>query len=278
MLDLVVHNRFSNMVRRGDAEIDLAEAALLIAAQEYPTLNIAQYLARLDAISEGVKPNINRGDPPYLIIKKINHYLFEIEGFRGNSEDYFDPRNSFLNQVLERKKGIPITLSLLYLEVAKRLDFPLKGVSFPGHFLIKYECEEEEIIIDPFNRGEMLTAYDCQQRLDQLYNGCVNFQEDYLSAVTKRQIITRMLTNLKGIYLRQQAFDKALDILEMLVCVDPWAPQDRKDRGMLYYRRREFGKAIKDLEEYLRLAPDAQDSKQIREDIQLIRRLIAIMN
>lgn len=278
MRDLNAYNRFADIVGREDEEINLAEAALLIAAQEYPNLDIKKYLKILDRMAETVKRRVRRGDDPHAVIGKINDHLFNEEGFRGNSEDYYDPKNSFLNQVLSRKTGIPITLSIVYMEMARRVGLPLEGVGFPGHFLVKYVSEEEEIIIDPFNRGEILSAYDCQDRLDNVYKGAVEFQEEFLASVTKKQILTRMLTNLKGIYLRSQAYEKSLDVLEMLLCVDPWAAQEMKDRGLLHYHFKEFGKAVNDFEQYLKLSPDAHDAKEIREHIQLLRRLIAMMN
>ena len=163
MADLDPVRQFARLMEGDDEEINLAEAALVIARTEYPELEMAAELVHLDGIAAEVRADPSR--PPFTKIQALNEQLFEKERFSGNEEDYDDPRNSYLNDVLARKKGIPITLSVVYIEVARRLDLPVVGVGFPGHFLVKYLAASREIIIDPYHRGAILTLEDCEERL-----------------------------------------------------------------------------------------------------------------
>ena len=184
-----------DLIQQPEERIDLAEAALLIAAGEYPDLDRGKYIRRLDTMAETVRQRIGSTADPRQIIAEINLYLFQEEGFSGNSEDYYDPRNSFLNEVLERKTGIPITLSTVYLEIAWRLKFPLFGVGMPGHFLVKHpHCKT---LIDPFAKGRILTEEDCWEQMKQLLGKSVPVHKSYLEGVSKRHIVTRMLNNLR---------------------------------------------------------------------------------
>ncbi|MBI4482757.1 MAG: tetratricopeptide repeat protein [Acidobacteria bacterium] len=269
--------RFSELVQSEEG-LPLAEAALLIAAEEYPDLEISRYLRRLDHMALQIRRHVGESREPGRMIQQLNHHLFALEGFRGNEERYFDPKNSFLNEVLDRKVGIPITLSVVYMEVAQRLDFALLGVGFPGHFLVKYASPGLEIVIDPFHQGALLTEEDCQRRLDQLYGGSVRLQPVFLSAVTKKQILTRMLTNLKGIYMHARDYARALGIVEMILLLDPRSPQEVRDRGLLYYQLECYSWALHDLQAYLTLAPQAEDQAEARQYIQVIRELMTRMN
>ena len=255
------------MVVAAQGEIDLAGAALAVAQDEYPALRPEVYLAKLDEYAARVRAFAGGETNPYRLVASMNYVLFKQEGFRGNRGDYYDPRNSFLNDVIERKKGIPITLSVLYMEVAARAGLKLRGVGFPGHFLVKYEDDEDEIVIDPFDKGEVRTLEDLQTLLDGLYNGKVSLRPEFLAAVTHRQIIHRMLNNLKGIYLSEENLLKALSAAERLVILEPSSAPEIRDRGMLYLKLECFQQAIGDLETYLRLAPDASDIDDVREQV-----------
>src|SRR5437899_3280203 len=188
------------MAARPEHDVDLAEASLLIAGEEYPDLDPVRYLARLDELGSALRHEAGgaRGEDA---VAALNRLLFQVEGFRGNTEDYYDPRNSFLNDVLDRRTGIPITLSLIYMEVGKRLGLSLEGVGMPGHFLVKCLPEGLEIFIDPFHQGEILLEEGCKKRLMEIYGNDFQFKRSFLDSVGKRQILSRMLTNLKGIYL-----------------------------------------------------------------------------
>jgi regulator of sirC expression with transglutaminase-like and TPR domain len=259
------HSLFRGIV--ADEEIDLSRAALAIAQYEYPALRPEPYLARLDELGKRARCFTGEENNPYRLIAAINYVLFKQEGFRGNRDDYYDPRNSFLNDVIERKTGIPITLSVLYLEVARRAGLKLHGVGFPGHFLVKYHEDDEEIVIDPFDKGEVRTLEDIHALLDGLYSGKVAFRPEFLAPVTNRQIVHRMLNNLKGIYLSEDNPLKALSAAERLVILEPSSAPEIRDRGRLYLKLECFQQAISDFEAYLRLAPDASDADEIREQV-----------
>lgn len=272
------HRSFARALARPEPELDLGRAALLIAQAEYPGLDADHYLRRLDAMAASIGPEVALEAEPMRRVFLLNRFLFVSEGFRGNAEHYYDPRNSFLNDVLDRKLGIPITLSTVYLELAKRLDLPVVGVGFPGHFLVKYVLDEGEILIDPFHRGAILTQADCHRRLRELTDGSVAFRPEHLQSVTKRQILSRMLSNLKHIYLRARSFPKALRVMDLMLVVSPDDPAEVRDRGLLLSQAGRLGPALRDLERYLAMAPRAEDADTIKEHQAGIRRRMASMN
>lgn len=263
---------FRRAVDCPDAEIDLGRAALAVAADEYPELRAETYLTRLDQLAAAACDRSAGESNPYRLLASVNFVLFTREGYRGNREDYYDPKNSFLNDVIDSRKGIPITLSVLYMEVARRVGLKLHGVGFPGQFLVKYVGNEEEIVIDSFDKGEVRGVEELQQMLDGLYGGKVAFQPEFLAPVSNRQIIERMLNNLKTIYLNQENFFKALSVAERLVILDPTSAQEIRDRGLLYLECECFQQALEDLEDYLSLAPDANDADEVREHVGVLRK------
>jgi regulator of sirC expression with transglutaminase-like and TPR domain len=270
------HSIFRRVVAQAGDDFDLARAALAIAQDEYPALQPEIYLARLDELAGRVR-DLARGESgPYRLIASLNHVLFTQESFRGNRGDYYDPRNSFLNDVIDRKKGIPITLSVIYIEVARRAGLPLSGVGFPGHFLVKYESGDEEIVIDPFDNGEVRTLEELQHLLDGVYNGKIAMRPEFLAPVSNRQIIHRMLNNLKGIYLSEENVVKALSAAERLVILEPASAPEIRDRGALYLKLECFQQAICDFEAYLRLAPDASDAEDIRDQLVELKKSAAL--
>jgi regulator of sirC expression with transglutaminase-like and TPR domain len=200
-------------IDRADPEINLAKAALHIAQIEYPNLDIDRYLGILETMAAEVAKKIPENKYPLKIIQTINQYLFTDLKFYGNSDDYYNPCNSFLNDVLDRQTGIPLTLALVYLELAKRIDFPMVGIGMPGHFLIRPNFEDCEIFVDVFDRGEILFVEDCRQKLINIYQRDIPIlPPEILQPVTNRQILLRMLNNLQSIYLNQPNFDRALVI------------------------------------------------------------------
>ena len=262
-----------------DERIDLVRAALTIAQTEYPDLDVDAYCGRIESLAQRVKRQVPSLGDPSDSIAALNQVLFEEESFRGNAEDYYDPRNSFLNDVLDRKLGIPITLAVVYMEVARRVGFPLVGVGMPGHFLLKhYDVEGREILIDPFNRGSVLTAIDCQSRLDQIYGGQMPLQPEFLMAVSRRQVLVRMLNNLRSIYLSSRNFRKALPVVDLILAVYPRSPEDVKQRAMLRWSLGQSRGALADLEDYLKMSPDASDADEIRQTAASLRRMMATMN
>ena len=272
------HRNFRETIELPDDKIDLGRAALAIAQEEYPTLDIQTYLERLDQLAAVVRDRSAGENSPYRLIASLNYVLFTQEGYRGNHDDYYDPRNSFLNDVIERRIGIPIAVSVLYMEVARRADLRLHGVGFPGHFLVRYAGDEgeivPEIVIDPFDKGEVRTTEELQEMLDRLYGGKVRLQPEFLSRVSNRQIIQRMLANLKAIYVREENFHKAVSVVERLVILDPISAEEIRDRGLLYLKLERFSEAIDDLETYLTLAPDNADAEEICKQVETLRRRV----
>lgn len=262
--------RFQEEVSRPNEAIAVAKAALYIAQSEYPDLDIDTHLIALDRMAEAIAPRLPKERYPLRVLQEMSRYLHQELGFDGDRDNYYDPRNSYLNQVLSRRRGIPITLSLVYLEVAKRLELPMVGIGMPGHFLIRPEFEDAGIFIDAFNGGEILFEQDCQQILQQIYQQPIPLEPQYLAPVSSRQLLLRMLTNLKIIYINQQQLDRILTIVEYILLLVPEAEQEKRDRGLLYYQLGEWDKAKTDLEDYLAAVPQAEDAT-------LIQRILARM-
>jgi regulator of sirC expression with transglutaminase-like and TPR domain len=266
---------FRQAVERAETKIDLGKAALTIAASDYPDLDIDAYLSRIDALATSAAAHLGSDADVYRSIAALNFVLFREHGFRGNREHYFDPRNSFLNEVLDRRTGIPISLSVLYMEVAQRVGLSLQGVGFPGHFLVKYVGDNEEIVVDPFSQGEILSRKSLETMLYRLYGGKIAFDPDLLEPIGKKQILRRMLNNLKIIYLRQNDLTKGLSIVERLMVLDPASGEDIRDRGLIYLQLECFKQALEDLESYLRLAPHAEDAHAIRKQVTALTKQVA---
>jgi regulator of sirC expression with transglutaminase-like and TPR domain len=262
-----------------DENIDLIRAALTIARTEYPDLDIESYVARIDELARIAEAQISDIGDPARTIAALNHALFEAAGLRGNRDDYSDPRNSFLNDVLDRGLGIPITLALIYMEVGRRLGIPLFGVGMPGHFLLKhYDIDGRETLVDCFNGGDILSPQDCQRRLDEIYSGQMTLRPEFLFAVSRRQILTRVLNNLKAIHLSTRNFRKALAVVQLVLVIYPRSPEDVKQRAFLRYSLGQTSGAAEDLEQYLKMSPDASDADEIRQAALSMRRSLALMN
>jgi regulator of sirC expression with transglutaminase-like and TPR domain len=262
-----------------DEKIDLVRGALTIARTEYPELNIESYVERIDELGLQAASRITEVGDAAETIAALNSVLFQQAGLRGNREDYYDPRNSFLNDVLDRSLGIPITLALIYMEVGRRLGFPLFGVGMPGHFLLKnYDIDGRETLIDCFNGGDILNAQDCQRRLDEMYSGQMTLRPEFLFAVSRRQMLTRIINNLKTVYMSARNLKKVLPLVDLLLVIYPRSPEDVKQRAMLRYSLGQPKAAAEDLEEYLKMSPEASDSDEIRQTALSIRRMLALMN
>ena len=272
----------------------LAQAAFVIARIEYPRLDPNPYLSRLDAMGAAAQRRIEEhiiasGDSGILAcVTALNEYLFGEEKFVGNREKYEDPRNSCLNEVLERRTGIPITLSLLYMEVARRAGLHVDGVNFPGHFLVR--CPDAGsaaagIIIDPFHGGALLSEHDCRLLLQRHVGSDVAFDRSLLVPATRPQIIVRMLLNLKRIYVHMRSFPQAREVTEMLLALSPSALSELRDRGLLAYHLNDLSGALRDLQQYLKLssmsdldAEARQEHEQIWEHVKTLRRRVAALN
>ena len=257
--------RLKHLVNRPEETMDLGEAALLIAQDEYPHLDIGAYVRRLDDLSGNVSARLPPGAPPEEIIATMNHFLFEEEGFAGNAEHFYDPRNSFLNEVLDRRLGIPITLSIVYMEVGRRLGLLLEGVSFPGHFLIKLELEHSKVVLDPYSGGISLSEQALSNRLLQSHGHLLNMPLDrLLTSAGKKEILVRILRNLKAIYLHTEDFARVLYVIDRILLIRPDLPEELRDRGLLYERLECAQSALQDYRRYIELEPDAPDAGDIR--------------
>jgi regulator of sirC expression with transglutaminase-like and TPR domain len=272
---------FATLVRSEieDERVDILRAALTFSRIHEPALNVEHYVRRVDELAARVAAKIEDPDDPVQIIAALNDVLFQEEVFRGNTVDYYSPRNSFLHHVLDRRLGIPITLALVYMEVARRVGFQLFGVGMPGHFLLKhYDVDGHAILIDAFERGSIVTEDDCRQKLDSIYSGQVALQPEFLLPVTRRQMLTRMLNNLRSIYLSQRDFRRAVQVVDLILVIYPRSPEDMKERAVLRYNLNDFRGALSDFEEYVKMSPDASDAEEIKQTALSLRRSMAMMN
>lgn len=287
---------FVALASREDEAIDLARAALYVAAEERPDLDIDAYVRRLDALAERVAPSLQAFRSPRDALAEMRA-LFQHEGFRGNTEDYLDPRNSFLDQVLERRIGIPITLAIVYLEVGWRCGLPLAGVGFPGHFLVKYvgpqtsaapsfsvasepegSREAREHYIDCFEGAREVTVDELRERLPRMFGPTMRLRPEHLAATSRRQILVRLNANLKTVYTDRGDLGRALAAVERILVLTPDALEEIRDRGLLFLGLRAYRRAITDLERYLTAAPNAPDAKDVREQLEIASRERARLN
>ncbi len=284
---------------------DLAAAALTIARVEYPSLDSGHYVAMLDRMGQEAAARIERaGNSSDAAIRALNEYLYDELRFSGNRRQYDDPRNSFLNEVLDRRTGIPLTLAIVYLEVARRAGVRVSGVNFPGHFLLRAPLDRgvtdlehgEFLIVDPFHGGARLSEADCRELLRQHVGEEAAYDSHLLAPATRHDIIVRMLVNLKRLYVRMRSFPHARFISDLLVTADPSALTELRDRGLLAYHLEDFAAALRDLEAYLRLSPrtlpqedlvptegedhdDPQhENAQIWEHVKMLRKRVAGLN
>ncbi len=275
---LRARHAFDALAALDESCFSLDRAALTLCLEEYANLNIDVYLRRLDAMASTVGVLLGDDRSANRVIDCLNQVLFIQEGLHGNTEDYYDPRNSFLNEVLDRKQGIPISLSVIYMEVARRINFPIKGVGFPGHFIVKHTDGEREYLIDAFNGGHILTMKNCQDLLDRVYGGSVQMQPAFLQEMDRKAIISRMLFNLKGIYYQKDEYAKALSIVEKILSLNPGIPSEIRDRGLLYMQTSFFSKALADLEYYLATASSPDDTTNIQGHIKTLRQIVTATN
>ena len=269
--------RFARLVARRESAVDLAEAALLIAEDAYPEIDIDGYLRQLDELAEPLRTRWHAYDPLPRLVDTLNGHLFGDLGFRGNREDYYDPRNSYLNEVLDRRVGIPITLSVVYMEVARRLGLTVAGIGLPGHFIVEASRDGTSLLLDPFNGGGILTSEDCEQLVQEAYGAAVPFSEEQLAPVRKRQILTRMLNNLKRTYLGTDDPGAAWPVVEKMVLLNPESAVDRRDRGLVAYRLNNFAQARQDLRYYLEHRPDAADRAAVRASLAAVESILSMM-
>ena len=255
--------QFDQLGGMPEDQIDLAWAALLIAASEYPELDVVGQMEVLDSLAAGAAKGMGDDGDPLSSVNNLSAYLFDEVGFHGNESEYYDPRNSYLNEVLARRMGIPITLSLVCIEVGKRLGVPLEGVGMPGHFLLRHR-DEPGIFIDPFHRGILLSEEECAKLLRDATRTAVPWDQSYLTTVSNRELIARILRNLKGIYLNQRDHQRALGIAGLAVSLQPGIIGERRDRGLIHYQLGNHQAALEDLRIYLAASPPGADTSDVR--------------
>jgi regulator of sirC expression with transglutaminase-like and TPR domain len=266
---------------------DLATPALMIARLECPQLDPSASLRQLDDMGAAARDRLAASGclddvrTAETAVDVLNAYLFDEQGFTGNRDRYDDPSNSFLNEVLERRTGIPITLALVYMEVARRAGIDIDGVNFPGHFLMR--CAP--MILDPFHRGARLSEHDCRRLLERHVGEEAAFDPALLAPASKAQMLTRMLLNLKRIYVRLHSFPQARNVTELLLAVDPPGLAELRDRGLLAYHMNDFPAALHDLQQYLHFSSGSSvdeearnDHEQLWEHVKTLRRRVASLN
>jgi regulator of sirC expression with transglutaminase-like and TPR domain len=266
------------LLTRPDREVNLGEAALLIAAEEYPELDVRDYLVKLDEMGCALRQRLDEEPRPERAVMALNRYLFREQGFKGNTEEYYDPRNSYLNEVLDRRTGIPITLCTVYMEVARRAGLDVEGVGLPGHFVVRIQTPGRPLLVDPFHAGTLLTEKDCQERLDRIFGGKVKMEPKMLEPCRHREMLERILRNLKAVYIRDEDAQRALRVVDLLVRIQPGNAEDLRDRGVLYADLDCYGLAARDLESYLALAPRAPDAEELKARVAELQRKAARLN
>lgn len=271
-------NRLRRLLQNEATDVTLDIAALELASIEFPGLDFEPSLYRLNHFAEQVSADVTSRTSALDFIRILNRLLFETLQFRGNESDYYDPRNSCLNAVLSRRLGIPITLSLVYLEIARRLGRPMFGVSLPGHFVVLYDDQHSRYWLDPFHCGRILTQDDCSDLARQTTGMDVRLHPTALAPVSGRQILIRMLTNLKSIYLKGQALDKAKQVINLLVLAHPDDPEEYRLRGLINLQQLNHRAARADLETFLRLAPAGSERAQVEQQLLQIERWKANLN
>ena len=257
---------FKTLLNQPDNDISLAKAALMIARLEYPELDIDDYLLKIQSIAEEINNRLPATANAAEILKQLNHVLFVEKGYEGNSTSYYDPRNSFLNDVIERKLGIPISLSILYIEIGNALGLPLSGIAFPGHFLVKLEISDGAIILDPYFGGISLNEEDIEERLLEYYGSKLNKSraQGVLASSTNKEITLRIMRNLRNLYIQEGNWTKALPLANIMVEMDDDEADALKARAAIYDQQECHIPALADYSAYLKLSPNTPGNQFIR--------------
>ena len=261
-----------------DSELELATGALLIAKSDYPELDVADYQQQLDAMADAIRQNLQGTALPEHHIAEMNRYLFEEQKFQGNNKDYYALSNNFLNVVLDRKMGLPITLSVLYIEVGKRAGLPLAGVNFPGHFLVKYKSEHLDVFIDAFDNGKFMSENALEAKLQETFGQPINLQPSMLTEATHREILARILRNLMHAYTRLERHDAALQAAQRITWFMPNSAGALRQFGYMLYRNNAYSDAISVFERCLEIEENPVEVAAIERNIRVLRQLLARLN
>lgn len=274
-----MRNNFAAEIAKPDEAIRLEFAALLVAAEDEAHLgvDIVEYLMRLAGL--GLEAQKRVAAAPGAGVEAFNYFMFEEAGFAGNQLNYYDPANSYLNRVLDQRTGIPISLSIIYMEVGRKAGLEVDGIGLPGHFIVRARESNalESILVDPFH-GKMLQPEDCQDRLDEVYKGQVALSDEHLRAATAREILVRLLTNLKAIYARANLYRQTLAVIDRILLLTPLASIEHRDRSIILAQLERLPEAIAGMETYLQMEPNATDAQQVREQLHALKRRQAMRN
>jgi regulator of sirC expression with transglutaminase-like and TPR domain len=277
---------FARLISRDDARIDLARACLMIAQDAYPELEVDRYVGEIERMAIRLRGRMPQNCGAEERVVALNQFLYEDLGYWGNVDEYYDPRNSYLNEVIERKTGIPITMSILYMELGRRIGLPIEGVSFPGHFLVRLKLRGGMLVLDPFSGGAPQSEAELRSRVKRVIPDGVADDlpaselplDQFLEPASNRQILSRVLRNLKGIYRKTDKPERMLDVLNRMLLVTPDASAELRDRGYLYQRLECYRAAFKDLTDYTEREPDAPDLDEVRGKLLELSALCARLN
>lgn len=284
---------FCELLGREDDKIELARACLQIAEDAYPGLDVDGYVGEIVRFAKRLRARIPLDAGVEDRVIALNEFLFADLGFSGNADNYYDPRNSYLNEVIDRRKGIPITLAVLYIEIGRRIELPLEGVSFPGHFLVRLPMRGGTLVLDPFSGGAPQSSDELRERLKRVIprvagegwrdaaRGVTVAElplDPFLEPASNRQILARLLRNLKGVYREKDKPERLLEVLNRMVIVAPDAAGERRDRGYVYHRLECWRPALQDLADYLERAPDAADQDEVRARVVELSQRCARLN
>jgi len=269
---------FETLVRRPEPMLDLARAALLVAAESDPNMDVDAHLSRFDQWADELRARLQPDWNNLQKLARLRTFVFEDLGFRGDRKDYFSPSNSLLHEVLERRRGLPLTLAIVMMELGWRVGIPFEGVGFPGHFLVRLAGEPGDLLLDPYTRGMSVHEDDCRRMLQETTGGRVEYDARLLASVGKRQMLVRLLHNLKAAYLRAGDDEQALAAVDRILILEPDDIDQVRDRGLLLFRKRQYNSALECLNRYLEAAPAADDRVSIEQHARALRQLLSSLN
>ena len=277
---------FAQLIARDDSRIDLARACLLIAQDAYPALDVDRYMGEIERMAIRLRGRLPQTGGAEERVVALNQFLYGDLGYWGNTDDYYDPRNSYLNEVIDRKTGMPITMAILYMELGRRIGLPLEGVSFPGHFLVRLKLRGGMLVLDPFSGGAPQSEEELRGRVKRVIPDGVADDlpaadlplDQFLEPASNRQIVSRVLRNLKGIYRKADKPERMLDVLNRMLLVTPDASAELRERGLVYQRLECYRAALKDLTDYAEREPDAPDLDEVRGKLLELSALCARLN
>lgn len=267
----LARQRFREIAQRDEAQVDLVEASLVIALEETPSLDIERYLDEVETWSAAVRARLRGSRDAERLIETVNQLLFEEEGFHGENDDYYDPRSALLSEALDRHAGLPIALSILYIELSSRAGIDAAGIALPGRFLVKLSGPFGQLVVDPFDGGRVLTTIELQKILDAMYGGGVRLREHHLRSFLRKEILARELAQLKAAYLAQHELARAAASIDRLLILDDRDAYEVRDRAAVAMQMHEYRQAIDLFERYLELMPSAEDRSRVREQIAYLR-------